>query len=56
MIQDIIVYSLIITAVINVIYRIAKMINNKQEPECGTCPSCQTKAAHKSGIPKHLGI
>lgn len=56
MIQDIIVYSLIGAAAINVIYRIAKMIINKKEPECGTCPSCQTKAAHKRSIPKHIGI
>lgn len=56
MTQDIIVYSLITAALINVVYRIAKMITNKQEPECGSCPSCQTKTAHKRSIPKHIGI
>lgn len=56
MTQDIIVYTLITAAVINVIYGLAKTLNARNEPKCGTCPSCHSKTAVKRNIPKHLGI
>ena len=48
MVQDVIVYGLLIVVFLKVIYETVMLVTRKSKPTCGGCTQCEVKKSLKS--------